>query len=863
MQIDDHLQLDEVEAVARRQIGNTTPVGMARALGVMCEKYLWKNKKAVTSAEVQGRPLSLTPAGSKQSAEEHDERMQRWQEEDDQLEDGRVELSVLVPRLLQLTDKERECLSRGVRELHNRRWLVLQARRGHEAVEAMRANGIATEVLKRAEQTIRKALWLERRRNGVEDGPINLLWYNWKGPVPQELLEGYELPLRRTPPTVFPDNYDTADVPKVWEEFTRMTDRGYMEGPFDDESAVHMTHPMAAVAKKGTTKLRLVIDMSVTLLNDCLVAQRYVLPQVADVAAKCYKGCYMITADLVDGFYAVEVRGEDRKYLGIKHPRTGKYYRYTRLVMGAASSPVAFSRLVAWAARDLYEYPEFRPERMVVNDTDPSMPRVYGVDKEGVPVATVQFFVDDSCIVAATKQGCEAAYKRLVWLLECRLGWRICTRKTVGPTQRLVFCGLELDSVGADVGGPCTRLSEERREECKQILADFCERHLWKKRAPRREMASVVGKLSFAANAIPSGRCFLARLYDAIHEKEQSIKGDAVDYDRDVTVTPAAILDLKWWRQCLEEADCIRLWRTGSFALHRCWSDASNYGFGECLAVEEQGSFPQMAFSHGVWPENVASFSSNYHELATIVHSVKRHFESLRNSQVHFHTDNTTSVKAVNTGTVNSPQLMKLARELKLLEAKGNIAVEGVWLSGDMMQLQGSDGASRSCPWLGMYAGKGGSHDSFAPVEWPTFELNGTILAALGGVTTGETVTASDPEQWFPQIELAGKDTFMHVRPAHATVAFELLMDAQLRLGSSTSFTVVVPMVGMRIWSKYLKHFRRREVHDVHVEGLGAVKHWFLRFEAGDALLPRSKRGDQAGEEEQEVEVGEEEGRLE
>lgn len=448
--------------------------------------------------------------------------------------------------------------------------------------------------------------------------------------MPQELLEGYEHSLRRTPRTVFPDNYDTADVPKVREEFTRMTDRGYMEGPFADESAVHMTHPMAAVAKKGTTKLRLVIDMSVTVLNDCLVARRFVLPQVADVAAKCYKGCYMITADLVDGFYAAEARGEHRKYLNIKHPRTGRYYRYTRLVMGAASSLVAFCRLVAWAARDPYEHPEFRPERMVVNDTDPSMPRVYGVDKEGVPVATEQFFVDDSCIVAATKQRCEAAYRRSVWLLECRLGWRICTRKTVGPTQRLVFCGLELDSAGADVGGPCTRLSEERREEYKQILADFCERHLWKKRAPRREMASVVGKLSFAANAIPVGRCFLARLYDAIHEKKQPIKGDAVDYDRDVTVTPAAILDLKWWRQCLEEADCIRLWRTGTFALHRCWSDASNYGFGECLAVEEQGSFPQMAFSCGVWPGSVASFPSNYRELATIVHSVKRHFEIRR-----------------------------------------------------------------------------------------------------------------------------------------------------------------------------------------------------------------------------------------
>lgn len=51
-----------------------------------------------------------------------------------------------------------------------------------------------------------------------------------------------------------------------------------------------------------------------------------------------------------------------------------------------------------------------------------------------------------------------------------------------------------------------------------------------------------------------------------------------------------------------------------------------------------------------------------------------------------------------------------------------------------------------------MYAGKGESHDSFAPVEWPTFELNGTILEAPGDVTTGDTVSASDPEQRFPQI---------------------------------------------------------------------------------------------------------------
>ena len=76
----------------------------------------------------------------------------------------------------------------------------------------------------------------------------------------------------------------------------------------------------------------------------------------------------MMTCDLQDGFYGIEVRGEDRKYLGLRHPLTGKYYRYTRLAMGAACSPSAFSRLVAWAAREARKYEEFKVIEVVVND---------------------------------------------------------------------------------------------------------------------------------------------------------------------------------------------------------------------------------------------------------------------------------------------------------------------------------------------------------------------------------------------------------------------------------------------------------------------------------------------------------------
>jgi hypothetical protein len=258
------------------------------------------------------------------------------------------------------------------------------------------------------------------------------------------------------------------------------------------------------------------------------------------------------------------------------------------------------------------------------------------------------------------------------------------------------------------------------------------------------------------------------------------------------------------------------------------------------VAVNETDDYPQMAFTHGVWPEAVAGFSSNWHEMATITHSIVSRGAELQNSQVHYMTDNSTSVSCVNTGTVRSPQLMQLSRELKLAQAKHNIGIEAIHLSGELMQVQGTDGASRAMPYLGMYSGMAGSHDLFDPMEWPIFELTGELKSLAEAAENAADQNLSNPELWDADMVMSGRDSFLHLRPVHVAPAMELLMEAQLREGRTTSFTVIAPMVGLRKWRKYLKHFRSQQVHKVLVPGLGDVKHWLLRFEAGDALLPRA-----------------------
>ena len=758
MQIEDSVEMDEVDAVAMHHLGSTTPVGMVHALGCRLEVAMgaqegqgehraWAADR-LGAGSAAGRPAALTRACQVGGIARHEAKMVAWA---DVASATAATEAAHQATHLQLywaaPTEQKEVVRQGVKELCRRRWFQLQRRRGAAEVVKLAAAGATETDLRHARQTIDKALWLEEQRRGQEDGPINLLWWNWSGPIPAELLEGYRLPFRSKPKPTLPDNYDTANVEKVWDEITRMNTRGYLDGPVSKD-LIYMTHPLAAVAKKGSDKVRIVIDMTASLLNECLVAKRFILPTVEDVATKCYRGAWMMTADLVDGFYSVEVCEEDRKFLGLRHPRTGKYYRYRRLSMGCAASPVAFSRLVAWAVKEAEESPEFKVERVVVNDSDPNMPRVYGIGVDGLPVATSDWFVDDGCIVAPTREKCQAAYDRLVWLLECRLGWRICSRKTCGPAQRILFCGLELDTVGMDAGGPCTRLSDERRAKCLEQLVGFVAAARRRRTASRRETASLVGALSFTANAIPAGRCFLVRLYRAIHELDQAERGDHRNYDRKVVVTTGAFLDLKWWEQCLRTAKCVRLWRTGSFALHRCWSDASNYGFAECLATEETEDLPRMAFTHGVWPEAIAGFSSNWHELATVLHSVRSRAADLAHSNIHFCTDNTATVKAVNSGVVHSIALMKLSRELKLVQAQHNIGIEALHLSGKLMQLQGTDGASRSAPWLGVYSGTGGSHDTFSPMDWPCFPMRGSLKEAVESMVGAHTVMASDPAVW-------------------------------------------------------------------------------------------------------------------
>ena len=398
--------------------------------------------------------------------------------------------------------------------------------------------------------------------------------------------------------------------------------------------------------------------------------------------------------------------------------------------------------------------------------------------------------------------------------------------------------GLELDSIGREVGGPYIRLTEERRQKYLHMIEEFRKKYRRRSWVDRRELASVVGRLMFASRAVPAGKCFLYRLYQCLHP--EGMGGSSRDYNRKVEVEKGGWMDLKWWEQCLRESDCVRKLRTRTFALERVFTDASNYGYGmsKVMVVPGKGELPSMQFSCGVWRGEVAPFSSNWHELMAIAMSLRHSLSELRGAVVYYVTDNNTACAALR-GSVRSPELMKIAREIKLLECVGDVTVESLWLSGKNIIRQGADGASRASPYEGQLGDRPVDHATYSPLEWPCFELEGEVREWARSERESAQEAYSRPSGWDGKYE--GRKTFWNLRPRHFEDAMDQLLGAQLVEPLNTEFSIVVPAVGVKAWSKYLKHIRQKREVAMHVEGLGVVRHWLLEYRAGDGRLRRGE----------------------
>jgi len=515
-------------------------------------------------------------------------------------------------------------------------------------------------------------------------------WWRWPQRWASQLRNGLRLPWasEARPPRFDDGNYDSADDDQIHTEFDRLLGWA-LEGPFPESALgadIEVVSPIGGVVKETTTgrKVRAVVDLTRSGVNPFLAQLPVALSSIDEVMTDAKHGDFMAKLDMSDYFFTYRVCEDDRRFLGVRHPRTGELYRYTRLPFGLRSSPFLACSLMHEACAIIRSR--------------------FTAAHPGVDFGCYDY-VDDLLLRASDETHC-AALVNVARRVFDQLGLIIAEHKTEEPTQTLTFLGLQLSTADMTLS-----VDSRRLQEITACTSDFVREFQRgrRSRAPRRAIARLAGKLSFAARAVRSGRAHLRSLFDALYGTGacSHFDWDAADLaDRGLTgfatLGPAVWSDLAFWTDCLSSWNGVsfrsQVGDTADFEAE-FFTDASSYGYGASRRItgdDEGGAELPSERIAGIWEPHEASRSSNWRELRAILLAVRAWASrSWRGRRVLVNTDNTTAVSVISRGASATPELLQMVREIHCLEAEFSFELVARHISGDLMILHGTDGLSR------------------------------------------------------------------------------------------------------------------------------------------------------------------------
>ena len=185
-------------------------------------------------------------------------------------------------------------------------------------------------------------------------------------------------------------------------------------------------------------------------------------------------GTQLSKIDLKDAFRLVPVHPSQWNLLGICWKF--KFYVDTCLPFGLRSVPYLFNRVseaIHWILMNNYN------------------------------VHHLLHYLDDFLTAGPLNSPiCSRNLNSMLALCEC-INAPIKPSKIEGPSTSITFLGIHLDTVAMEAS---------ITPECKEALLAELNQLYWRRRCLKRELLSLIGKLSFACKVVPPGRIFLRRL---------------------------------------------------------------------------------------------------------------------------------------------------------------------------------------------------------------------------------------------------------------------------------------------------------------------------------------------------------------
>ncbi len=143
-------------------------------------------------------------------------------------------------------------------------------------------------------------------------------------------------------------------------------------------------------------------------------------------------------------------------------------------------------------------------------------------------------YLDDFLLVSSPVVAEAQANLALALSVCTELGAPVAPEKVAGPSERITFLGIEIDSDRQEL-----RLPADKLARLQQLIG------LWRSREScvKRDLLSLIGHLQHAATVVRPGRTFVRRMIDLAARFRWR--------DHPIRLNPSFRSDLQWWAEFL------------------------------------------------------------------------------------------------------------------------------------------------------------------------------------------------------------------------------------------------------------------------------------------------------------------------
>lgn len=392
--------------------------------------------------------------------------------------------------------------------------------------------------------------------------------------------------------------------------------------------------PLGAIPKEDGD-IRLIHDASLpkgASMNDYATLQKVKFQSLEDACKLAKPDYFCAKIDLKSAYRSVAIHRDDYKMTGLQWKFQGQekstFIFDSKVPFGSRRGPSIFHRLSQAVKRCM--------QRRGYND--------------------VVVYIDDFLIIAPTFDRCNEALHTLIRLVR-KLGFSISWPKVVGPTQKITFLGVDIDTVSSTLS-----LGADKLGKLKEQLSNFYKR----KRASKLQLQQLAGLLNWATSAVRGGKFFLRRILDSMTTLQHARHKVRLcqDFKRDVS----------WWLTYLDRFNGVVYF--DEQARERVHVDA-------CPTAA--GGFWQGNWRYSVFHCDIpaaASLHITHKETLAAIEAVKCWAPHWRGKTVVIHTDNTTAKCAINRGRSRSKLVNRHLRNMFWICAKYDCRVIAVSVSG-------------------------------------------------------------------------------------------------------------------------------------------------------------------------------------